>query len=147
MDRQYISEKTIDLQSSTLSTLDVRTFAHYSRQRWQNYKSAFPAEDALLLSISVDPTYDTPAVLLDYGTKFDADFTRWHFLTGEEKQTRAVIESFQTVFEHAEQSSDTNPNILHSEQFILVDTFGEIRGFFDDSPEGLNELMRAIDAL
>ena len=106
-----------------------------------------PAQDALLLSISVDPNHDTPAVLLEYGTKFDADFTRWHFLTGEEKQTRAVVESFQTIFEHAEQSNDTNPNILHSEQFILVDTFGEIRGFFDDSPEGLNKLMRAIDAL
>ena len=106
-----------------------------------------PAEDALLLSISVDPNYDTPAVLRDYGTKFYADFTRWHFLTGEEKQTRAVVASFQTIFEHASQSNDTHPNILHSEQFILVDTFGEIRGFFDDSPEGLNDLMQALDGL
>lgn len=106
-----------------------------------------PADEALLLSISVDPKYDTPAVLYDYGTTFNADFTRWHFLTGEESQTRTVVASFQTIFEHASQSNDARPNILHSEQFILVDTFGEIRGFFDDSPEGLNDLMRAIDAL
>ena len=106
-----------------------------------------PAEDALLLSISVDPNYDTPAVLFEYGTKFDADFARWYFLTGEEKQTHAVVESFQTIFETIPQDSESVPNIRHSEQFVLVDPFGEIRGFFNDSPEGLNDLMRAIDGL
>jgi len=106
-----------------------------------------PAKDALLLSISVDPNYDTPEVLKAYGTQFEADFSRWHFLTGEEKQTRAVVESFQTVFETIPQADGNTPNILHSEQFILVDQFGEIRGFFDDSPRGLNDLMQAVNAL
>ena len=106
-----------------------------------------PASDALLISISVDPSYDTPAILHQYGTQFDADFNRWHFLTGEEKQTRAVVESFQTIFEQVQTEGSDTPNILHSEQFILVDQFGEIRGFFDDSPQGLNDLMQTVDAL
>ncbi len=107
-----------------------------------------PAEDALLMSISVDPNYDTPAVLHQYGSNFDADFERWYFLTGEESQTRAVVESFQTIYETIPQEdTDTTPNILHSEQFVLVDEFGSIRGFFDDSPQGLNKLLKAVDAL
>ena len=106
-----------------------------------------PAEDALLLSISVDPNYDTPAVLKQYGQQFDADFERWYFLTGEESQTRAVVQSFQTIYETIPQPDGSTPNIMHSEQFILVDEFGEIRGFFHDSPQGINDLMRTIDAL
>ena len=104
-------------------------------------------KDALLMSISVDPNYDTPAVLTQYGRQFDADFERWYFLTGKEAQTRTVVQSFQTIYETKPQSDGSTPNIMHSEQFILVDEFGEIRGFFDDSPRGLNDLMRTIDAL
>ena len=106
-----------------------------------------PAKDALLMSISVDPNYDTPAVLKKYGSQFDADGERWYFLTGEESQTRAVVQSFQTIYESIPQEDGSIPNIMHSERFILVDEFGEIRGFFDDSPQGLNDLMRTIDAL
>ena len=106
-----------------------------------------PAKDALLMSISVDPNHDTPAVLQKYGSQFDADGERWYFLTGEESQTRAVVQSFQTIYEAIPQEDGSIPNIMHSERFILVDEFGEIRGFFDDSPQGLNDLMRTIDAL
>ena len=107
-----------------------------------------PAEDALLLSISVDPNYDTPEVLRAYGTQFDANFSRWYFLTGEEAHVRSVVSDFQMIFE-LQPSTDSSlpPNILHSEQFVLVDPFGEIRGFFHDDPQGLNDLMRTIDRL
>ena len=38
--------------------------------------------DARLVSISVDPENDTPAVLADYGAKAHADPARWTFVTG-----------------------------------------------------------------
>jgi protein SCO1/2 len=39
--------------------------------------------DLVLLSITVDPDYDTPAVLADYARRWNADPRGWLFLTGD----------------------------------------------------------------
>lgn len=106
-----------------------------------------PAEDALLISISVDPAYDQPNVLLEYGKQYDANFDRWFFLTGEESQVQKIIANFQVMYERIETNDNTPPNIAHSERFLLLDQFGEIRGIYDDDPHGLNQLITAIDQL
>ncbi|MFQ5694172.1 MAG: SCO family protein, partial [Nitrospinota bacterium] len=41
------------------------------------------AKDLLLVSITLDPAYDTPAVLRRYAQKYGADPKRWLFLTGD----------------------------------------------------------------
>jgi protein SCO1/2 len=41
------------------------------------------ASELVLLSITVDPEYDTPAVLADYAKRWGADERGWHFLTGK----------------------------------------------------------------
>ena len=38
--------------------------------------------DVVLLSVTFDPTRDTPEVLADYAKQWKADTARWHFLTG-----------------------------------------------------------------
>ena len=40
-------------------------------------------EDVRLVSISIDPEHDTPAVLLQYAERFNADPRRWFWLTGD----------------------------------------------------------------
>jgi protein SCO1/2 len=40
-------------------------------------------KDLALLSVTVDPDYDTPAVLADYAKRWGADPRGWHFLTGD----------------------------------------------------------------
>jgi protein SCO1/2 len=39
--------------------------------------------DLVLLSVTVDPDYDTPEVLADYAKRWSADARGWHFLTGD----------------------------------------------------------------
>jgi protein SCO1/2 len=39
-------------------------------------------QDLVLLSVTVDPDYDTPAVLADYARRWGADPRGWRFLTG-----------------------------------------------------------------
>ena len=39
--------------------------------------------DLVLLSVTVDPEYDTPAVLAEYAKRWGADARGWHFLTGD----------------------------------------------------------------
>ena len=102
--------------------------------------------DVQLISITVDPQYDTPEILFTYAEQFGADSTRWFFLTGEEKYIRSVVEGFQQTYQRVN-TDDAVPNIMHSEKFILLDKEAHIRGFFDDDPKGLNQLMRTISAL
>jgi cytochrome oxidase Cu insertion factor (SCO1/SenC/PrrC family) len=42
-------------------------------------------EDLRLVSITVDPDRDTPAVLREYADRYGADAAQWLFLTGEKK--------------------------------------------------------------
>lgn len=53
----------------------------------------FPAQqDLRFLSISVDPKRDTPTVLAQYAARYDADRTRWWFLTGDKPAIYALIQ-------------------------------------------------------
>ena len=51
------------------------------------------SEKVLIVSITVDPEYDRPAVLKKYATLFDAG-EGWSFLTGEGNSINRVLRSF-----------------------------------------------------
>jgi cytochrome oxidase Cu insertion factor (SCO1/SenC/PrrC family) len=91
--------------------------------------------DVKLVSLTVDPRDDTPAVLEKYGERFGANTNRWLFLTGDQTQLYDLI---GTSF----LASDTNNafgfmpgNYAHTERIAVVDASGHLRGFFD----GLNQ--------
>ena len=51
-----------------------------------------------LLSITIDPEYDQPAILRAYGEALGADFNRWRFATGtpaEIERLRASVTTSQ----------------------------------------------------
>jgi protein SCO1 len=48
------------------------------------------AGDVFFISITTDPEVDSPKVLKAYAQRYGADFTNWAFLTGTEKQLKAV---------------------------------------------------------
>jgi protein SCO1 len=50
--------------------------------------------DARLLSISIDPEYDQPAILRSYGVALGADFGRWRFATGKPDQVATLAKLF-----------------------------------------------------
>jgi len=51
----------------------------------------FAGSDVVLLSITVDPDYDSPAVLAAYAKRWGADPTRWRFLTGDVARVAAQL--------------------------------------------------------
>lgn len=79
--------------------------------------------DVRIVSISVYPEYDTPEVLREYASRYDADTNRWHFLTGPE-------ESVQDIIKEGFKIGDYEDIIFHSEKFALVDRNGRIRGYY-----------------
>lgn len=58
-------------------------------------------EEARILSISVDPERDTPAVLADYARRWQAR-DGWYFLTGEPENVRRVLGRLGAAVEERE---------------------------------------------
>jgi protein SCO1/2 len=98
-------------------------------------------DEIKLLSISVDPEYDTPDVLKEYAELNGADPGRWTFLTGDLEAVRAlVIEGFATAMgDHVENEAGMM-DIAHTGKFVIVDPQGAIRGYYDSDQEGLDEV-------
>ena len=107
-------------------------------QKMQYIQDQIP--QAKLVSISVDPEYDTPSVLKEYSARFQAG-SSWFFLTGSREQITKTNAVFQQAYKE-ERSADDAPNILHSQKFILVDDLGFIRGFYDDNSTDLKRLIK-----
>jgi protein SCO1/2 len=95
-----------------------------------------------LVSISVDPEWDSPKVLSQYAERFKADPERWFFLTGDKKSIyRLAQEGFRLS---AVPASDGAEDVfIHSSQFVLVDKQRQIRGYYDSQdPEALRRLKK-----
>jgi cytochrome oxidase Cu insertion factor (SCO1/SenC/PrrC family) len=103
--------------------------------------------DVLLVSFSVDPDHDTPAVLQEYAARYRAESDRWLFLTGERSKMYALItNSFKLGVGQNEGTARTPGNeVLHSTRLVLVDRHGQKRGYFDGtSPDDMNKLRTKI---
>jgi len=101
--------------------------------------TSFP--DLRLVSFSVDPERDTPAVLAEYARGYSADNARWFFLTGDKAAIfKLAKESFHLGAADGEAAADP---VMHSTRFVLVDRAGKIRGYYDSNdPMQLAALSR-----
>ena len=93
----------------------------------QNATAEIP--NVLLVSMTVDPTHDSPAVLADYARHFKQDPSRWFFLTGD-------IDKLNDLGVHAFKLNSVDGSLTHSTRFVLVDGQMRIRGYYttgDDS--------------
>ena len=82
--------------------------------------------DVKLVSFSVDPQHDTPAVLRDYAAKLNAQPGRWKFLTGDKD---AIYRLIRDGFKLTTLDGAVGP--VHSTRLVLVDRHGVIRGYYD----------------
>lgn len=104
-------------------------------------------ERVRFVSISVDPTVDTPEVLQEYATRYRADH-RWIFLTGAPDDVRRVVtQSFRMAMGEAERRGESGYDIPHSERLALVDRHGVLRGQYETDRAGMDALARDIDRL
>jgi protein SCO1/2 len=96
-----------------------------------------------LVSFSVDPEHDTPAVLAAYAERFQADPTRWAFVTGDSTVVRRTIEQGLMVgYDKLGTTPSGAPNINHSGHMVLVDRDGHVRGLYDSNdPQRLQDLQ------
>lgn len=107
-------------------------------ERMRRLQDTLPAE-VRLVSFTVDPSRDTPAVLAEYARQHRADGDRWIFLTGDKEALYELsIKGFKLALEESG-GSDVEP-ITHSTRFALVDREGQIRGYYGGTEDA--ELQR-----
>jgi protein SCO1/2 len=102
-----------------------------------------------LVSFSVDPAHDTPAVLERYARSLAAS-RRWLFLTGDPAALRSLTRrGFRLAVEPGGAGLAVPPEaILHSTRFVLVDAQGTIRGTYQGlDPAALRQLAADARAL
>lgn len=100
-----------------------------------------------LVSFSVDPDYDTPEVLKEYGELNDADFSNWHFLTGYDFKTikELSIKSFRAWLKEPEYGSD---QVTHDTRLFLVDPEGNIvKGYDGVEQESIDLILNDLEKL
>jgi protein SCO1/2 len=84
-----------------------------------------------LVSISVDPKHDQPAVLKAYAAKHRADLASWSFLTGDiEVIKRTATDGFKLALEGEADAAAEHMGLLHGSHLVLVDRELQIRGYF-----------------
>lgn len=95
----------------------------------------------ILVSITVNPEFDSPAVLEQYKQKMKTNNPRWYFLSGSREDiSRLAIHSFKL-------GSIEEP-IFHSAKFALVDRYGLIRGYYEGTQkEELNQIFKDASRL
>lgn len=103
--------------------------------------------DFMILSYSIDPEFDTVAVLQQYARGLGVEKgSNWHFLTGGENDVYALGE--KQYFVTARQDEQAPGGVLHSGAFILVDQKGRVRGAYDGTdPAKVDQLMLDIKKL
>jgi protein SCO1 len=104
-----------------------------------------------LITLTADPEYDTPPVLLRYAQNNGAEPGRWHFLTGPKSEiNRLAVEGLKFVVLEKSLETRESPNdlFIHSGKFVLVDKSGRVRGWFDgDEAETRPQLVAAVKSL
>jgi protein SCO1/2 len=94
-----------------------------------------------LVSFSVDPEFDTPAVLSEYAGRFHANTKQWVFLTGDKKRIHALAQSGFLV-------GGVEDVTLHTTRFVLVDRQARVRGYYDSTDEeSLRRLLKDARSL
>jgi protein SCO1/2 len=105
--------------------------------------------DVQLVSFTVDPERDSPAILATYAEKHQADAKRWYFLTGQrDRVLRLIQDGFHLSVATAPNDDEPSGMIPHSPRFVLVDKQARIRGYYDTRElQAFVRLKNDIDTL
>ena len=94
--------------------------SHNFSQLQEAIKSDPKLTSARLLSITLDPAFDTPAILKSYGENLQADFSVWSFATGDPTQINTLTQLFGVYVQ------PEGGTISHGLATVLVGTDGTV---------------------
>lgn len=101
--------------------------------------------EVLLLSHTVTPEIDTVAQLKKYALEKGVNDAKWNLVTGDKKEIYDLARKSYLV---AKDVPYTEYDLIHTENFVLVDKKKRIRGTYDGTdPEAIKTLLHDIKVL
>ena len=82
-----------------------------------------------LLSFSVTPDIDTPEILKEYALEKGVNDSKWNLVTGDKKEIYYLARKSYLAVKTGK--PEDIYDMVHTENFILVDKNKRIRGFYD----------------
>jgi protein SCO1/2 len=101
-------------------------------------------DQAQLLSISIDPENDRPAVLREYGKRYveqvDPGFKHWEFASGTREQVRKAADFFGLAY------NQKDGQIVHGLRTVLIGSDGRVLKIYTGSDWKPGEVAAAFSA-
>jgi protein SCO1/2 len=97
--------------------------------------------DLVLLTITFDPSRDTPERLAEYSRQWSADPAVWHFLTGDPETITRVCQQFGV---------DAFPDeglISHSTRTVIIDRRGAMAASIEGNQHTAAQLGDLVEAV
>ena len=102
--------------------------------------------EVLLLSHSVTPEIDSVAQLKKYAEEKGVIDEKWNLVTGDKKQIYDLARKSYLVAKS--QGNGGKYDMVHTENFALVDKNKQVRGFYDGTnPEAIEQLVEDVKLL
>jgi protein SCO1/2 len=101
--------------------------------------AAGPLAQTRLLSVTLDPGFDTPQILKDYGASKNADPSIWTFVTGKPEQIDPLIAAF-SVYRQMEGGT-----LSHGLATALINPDGTIKKIWRGNGWTPAEVIREIN--
>jgi protein SCO1/2 len=89
----------------------------------RSLKTAPELADVRLITVTLDPEFDRPAVLKSHATRLKADPAIWSFVTGEPEAAAAFAPQFGI---YTEKDAGTGANLTHNLRTAIVDAEGRL---------------------
>ena len=101
--------------------------------------------DVLFLSHTVIPEVDTVQQLKKYSIENKVNDSKWNLVTGDKKQIYDLARKSYLAVEDTEYGDF---DMIHTENFMLIDKERQIRGFYDGTNDfEIEKLLRDIEIL
>ena len=109
-------------------------------------KSIRNDNEVMLLSYTVTPEIDTVAQLKRYAVEKGVNDLKWNLVTGDKKQ---IYELARKSYLAVKDNGDGGPfDMIHTENFMLIDKKRQIRGFYDGTEDKeIERLLKGIKKL
>ena len=101
--------------------------------------------DIMFLSHTVIPEIDTVQQLKKYAIENKIDESRWNLVTGDKKQ---IYDLARKSYLAVEDTEFGDYDMIHTENFMLIDKKRQIRGFYDGTDDlEIQRLLNDIEIL
>lgn len=117
-----------------------------AKQMYRVQEAFSDHENFAILSHTVQPDVDTPEVLYEYAKLQEAKEGQWYFVTGDEMEIFDLAR--KSYFAATLEPGHDETEMVHTENFVLVDKEKRIRGIYDGTSfEDIDRLIEDIEIL